>query len=121
MPQTSFNIVDCTRYDSTFPYFERGARQERTKTYVNAGRAETVKLRAIDSVDGERGILDTPRNDFVPDTDSSLDRELSDRETFLLEEGLELLARYRKIGDPQMRLVIRQLVDRIAEGQTREQ
>lgn len=61
------------------------------------------------------------RDDLVPHTDSSMDSESSARQKFLLEEGLEMLARYRSIGDPRVRLMVRQLVGVIADGQIREQ
>ena len=65
--------------------------------------------------------MDTLRNDLAPDTDPSMSREATAHDVFLLEEGLEMLERYRSIGDPQVRHVVRQLVATIADGQTREQ
>ena len=65
--------------------------------------------------------MDTLRNDLAPDADSSMDRDATPHEKFLLDEGLEILRRYRKIGDPQARNMVRRLIDVFAEGQTREQ
>ena len=41
----------------------------------------------------------------------------SDRDSFLLEEGLDLLANYRSIHDRAMRMKIKALVEMIARNQ----
>ena len=65
--------------------------------------------------------LDTMSDDLVPHTVASLDREPTSREQFLLDEGLEMVASYRSIGDPDVRQMVRRLLACIATSQTREQ